>query len=108
MLPPLLPFDLATLSDDLTASCDRHLLPLDHENRRSFFVLIGLAVGLGALAVWLWRVTAVDSPSLMVLEQMSSRRYRDADDDERTALRASAIPLIADDAKIDDEVRSEE
>jgi hypothetical protein len=71
-------------------------------------VLLGLAVGLGALAVWLWRVTAVDSPSLMVLEQMSSRRYRDADDDERTALRASAIPLIADDAKIDDEVRSEE
>ena len=71
-------------------------------------VLIGLAVGLGALAVWLWRVTAVDSPSLMVLEQMSSRRYRDADDDERTTLRTSAIPLIADDAEIDDEVRSEE
>ena len=71
-------------------------------------VLLGLAVGLGALAVWLWRVTAVDSPSLMVLEQMSSLRYQDADDDERTALRTSANPVIADDAKIDDEVRSEE
>jgi hypothetical protein len=71
-------------------------------------VLLGLAVGLGALAVWLWRVTAVDSPSLMVLEQMSSRRYQDADDDERVVLRTSAIPVIADDAEIDDEVRSEE
>ena len=71
-------------------------------------VLLGLAVGLGALAVWLWRVTAVDSPSLMVLEQMSSRRYQDADEDERAVLRTSAIPVIADDAEIDDEVRSEE
>lgn len=71
-------------------------------------VLLGLAVALGALAVWLWRVTAVDSPSLMVLEQMSSRRYQDAEDDERTALRTSAIPVIADDAEIDDQVRSEE
>jgi len=71
-------------------------------------VLLGLAVGLGALAVWLWRVTAVDSLSLVVLEQMSSRRYQNADADERTALRTSAIPVIADDTEIDDEVRFEE
>jgi hypothetical protein len=71
-------------------------------------VLLGLAAGLGALAVWLWRVTAVDTPLLMVLERMSSRRYRDADDHERAALRTSAIPVIADDAEFDDEVRSEE
>lgn len=70
--------------------------------------LLGLAAGLGALAVWLWRVTAVDSPSLMVLERMSSRQYQYADDDERAALRTSAIPTIADDAEIDDEVRSKE
>ena len=44
----------------------------------------------------------------MVLEQMSSRRYQDANDDERAVLRTSAIPVIADDAEIDDEVRSEE
>ena len=71
-------------------------------------VLLGLAVALGALAVWLWRVTAVDRPSLIVLEQMRSRLYQDAEDEERTALRTSAIPVIADDAEIDDQVRSEE
>lgn len=47
-------------------------------------VLIGLA--LAVLAVWLWRVTRVDHPSLAVLEVMGERRFRTADAATRNQL----------------------
>ena len=71
-------------------------------------VLIALSAALAVLAIWLWRVTAVDSPSLMVLERMSSRRYRDADSSEKESLRTGAVPVVVDDGHEAEEVRSEE
>lgn len=71
-------------------------------------VLLALSVGLAVLAVWLWKVTAVDNRSLAVLEQMSSRRYREANSDERAILRTAAIPMTPDDAAPSEEVPSEE
>ena len=71
-------------------------------------VLIVLSAALAVLAIWLWRVTAVDSPFLMVLERMSSRRYREADSSQKESLRTGAVPVVADDDHEAEEVRSEE
>lgn len=43
------------------------------------FALLALGAGLAALAVWLWRATRVDPPSLAVLEVMGERRFFRAD-----------------------------
>jgi hypothetical protein len=60
-------------------------------------VLFALSIALAGLAVWLWRATAVDAPSLSVLEEMSSRRYREADSAHKASLRTGAAPVIPDD-----------
>ena len=49
-------------------------------------MLVGLGAGLLAVAVWLWRATRVDPPSLAVLEVMGERRYARADIANRQAL----------------------
>jgi len=71
-------------------------------------VLIALSVALAVLAIWLWRVTAVDNSSLMVLERMSSRRYREADSSQKESLRTGTVPAVVDDDHQAEEVRSEE
>lgn len=67
-------------------------------------VLLALSIALAGLAIWLWRVTAVDDPSLSVLEEMSSRRYREADSAQKALLRTGATPVTPDDGENDDEV----
>ena len=67
-------------------------------------VLLALSIALAGLAIWLWRVTAVDDPSLSVLEEMSFRRYREADSAQKALLRTGATPGIPDDGENDDEV----
>ena len=69
-------------------------------------LLITFAVALAVLAVWLWRATAVDDPSLSVLEEMSSRRYREAASEQKAALRTGATPVIPDDGDNGDELIS--
>jgi hypothetical protein len=69
-------------------------------------VLMLLSIALAGLAIWLWRATAVDDPSLSVLEEMSSRRYREADAEQKASLRTGATPVIPDDGGNGDEVIS--
>lgn len=49
-------------------------------------MLVALGAGLIVIAIWLWRGTRVDPPSLAVLEVMGERRYARADAANRQAL----------------------
>ncbi len=70
-------------------------------------ILMLLSISLAGLAIWLWRATAVDDLSLTVLEEMSSRRYREADAEQKAALRTGATPVIPDDGGNGNEVISQ-
>ena len=54
--------------------------------------LVALGVALIVLTVWVVRTTRVDDEALVGLEEMGSRRWRRAQDDERRRLLDEARP----------------
>lgn len=54
--------------------------------------LVALGVALIVLTVWVVRATRVDDEALVTLEEMGTRRWRRAQDDERRRLLDEAGP----------------
>jgi hypothetical protein len=75
---------LPTLAQSVASSLE----PVgDPESTRTVYItvvaLLGLAVGLGVLAVWLWKRTKPEPALLTPLEEMDTRTFRQLDPDRR-------------------------